>query len=61
MTTESDTRVEAMGTRNTEAAASSQMPVRTFGNVSGGNETVLLVDDEPVIIDLGIEVLEHAG
>lgn len=38
-----------------------QLPARAFGNVRGGTETVLLVDDEPVIIDLGREVLEHAG
>ncbi|MBL0061904.1 MAG: PAS domain S-box protein [bacterium] len=45
----------------TETAISAQIPARTFGNIRGGTETVLLVDDEPVIIDLGKEVLEHAG
>ncbi|MCB1058904.1 MAG: PAS domain S-box protein [Calditrichaeota bacterium] len=35
--------------------------VQKFANVRGGSEIVLLVDDEPVIIDLGKEVLESAG
>ena len=34
---------------------------RTKFEARGGTETVLLVDDEPVIIDLGQEVLEQAG
>lgn len=44
------------------ASPAASPPVeRAFGNVRGGNETILLVDDEPVIIDLGKEVLESAG
>ncbi len=45
----------------TEIAITPQAPARAFGNIRGGIETVLLVDDEPVIIDLGKEVLEQAG
>lgn len=45
----------------TESAILSKSPARMIANVRGGTETVLIVDDEPVIIDLGREVLEHAG
>lgn len=44
-----------------DSAVGPQTPDRSFGKIRGGSETVLLVDDEPVIVDLGREVLESAG
>lgn len=36
-------------------------PERSLAPARGGQETVLLVDDEPVILDIGQEVLAQAG
>ncbi len=41
--------------------ASIRKPLMISGSIEEGNETILLVDDEEIIIDVGVQLLERLG
>jgi len=45
----------------TEGEVPHDQPVKKINSMQGGTETILLVDDEQLLLDLGCEILEQFG